>query len=103
MKMFAINEKIVKKVSKALARYRDVIDENCARSGCTCDLRDRVCSQWISDVLHDFDTGLTALTVSRKKIKAIVKKLNESVTPKGFTLEEFAIIVANELNIKVED
>lgn len=35
------------------------IDTECARSGCLCDLREAVCSQWISDVLHDFESGLT--------------------------------------------
>lgn len=59
MKLFVINEETVKKIGDALKSYINHIDEECGRSGCLCDLRGAVCSQWISDVLHDFESGLT--------------------------------------------
>lgn len=69
-KKYIINEDMVKAISKALQGYIEHIDEDCSRSGCMCDLRGEVCSQNISDVLHDFDSGLV-LVPSLKKIKEI--------------------------------
>lgn len=59
MKLFTINEKILRKTISALETFRDTKDEECAVNGCMCDLRERVCSQWISDILHDLESGVT--------------------------------------------
>jgi len=66
-KQFVIDEEIVKEVSNALQSYIGHIDEDCATSGCMCDLRGEVCSQHISDILHNFESHLCL--VSRKEEK----------------------------------
>ena len=55
---FIIDSDLVRKVSSALKGYIETIDTDCARSGCECDLRCEPASQYISDVLHDFESGL---------------------------------------------
>ena len=65
-KQFVVNEDIVKEVSNALEAFIEHIDDDCAHSGCMCDLRGEVCSQHIRNVLHDFDSGLCLLAPLRK-------------------------------------
>ena len=58
---FIIREDIQKEVVKALEAFIDHIDEDCATSGCMCDLRGEICSFRISKILHDFETDLCLL------------------------------------------
>ena len=66
-KQFVVNEDIVKEVSNALEAFIEHIDDDCAHSGCMCDLRGEVCSQHIRNVLHDFDSGLCLSAPPRKE------------------------------------
>jgi hypothetical protein len=68
-KKFVIDEDIVKEVSKALQAFIEHIDSDCAASGCMCDLRGEVCSQHMSKVLHDFESGMCLLEPIQKEIK----------------------------------
>jgi phosphosulfolactate synthase (CoM biosynthesis protein A) len=66
-KQFVIDEELVKDISNTLQAFIDYIDEDCARSGCMCDLRGEVCSQHISDVLHNFDSSLCLIEFPQKE------------------------------------
>jgi hypothetical protein len=66
-KKFVIDEDIVKEVSNTLQAFIEHIDSDCAASGCMCDLRGEVCSQYISNTLHDFESGLCLLKASFTK------------------------------------
>ena len=57
-KKFVIKEDLVKEVSNTLQAFINHINEDCARSGCMCDLRGEFCSQHISDVLYNFESSL---------------------------------------------
>jgi len=41
----------IEALEEIAAHYRDHIDEDCDRSGCLCDLRDKRCSAWIGAAL----------------------------------------------------
>jgi len=66
-KQFVVNEDTVKEVSNALEAFIEHIDDDCAHSGCMCDLRGEVCSQHIRNVLHDFDSGLCLFSAPLRK------------------------------------
>jgi len=66
-KQFVVNEDIAKEVSNALEAFIEHIDDDCAHSGCMCDLRGEVCSQHIRNVLHDFDSGLCLFGATTKR------------------------------------
>jgi phosphosulfolactate synthase (CoM biosynthesis protein A) len=66
-KKFVIDEELVKDISNTLQAFIDHIDADCARSGCMCDLRGEVCSQYISDVLHNFDSCLCLIEFPQKE------------------------------------
>jgi hypothetical protein len=68
-KKFVIEEDVVKAVSETIQAYIDHLDEDCARSGCMCDLRGEVCSQRVRNVLHDFDSRLCLLHSEGEKIQ----------------------------------
>lgn len=65
-KKFEINEDVVKEVSNALEAFIDHIDDDCASSGCMCDLRGEACSQRIRNVLHNFDSNLRLSNYHKK-------------------------------------
>lgn len=67
-KKFVCDEDVVKAVSKTIQAYIDHIDEDCARSGCMCDLRGDVCSQRVRNVLHDFESMLCLLHSEKEEI-----------------------------------
>jgi hypothetical protein len=57
-KKFVIKEDLVKEVSNALQAFIGHIDDDCASSGCLCDLRGVAYSQHIRNVLHNFESSL---------------------------------------------
>jgi len=59
MKLFVINEEIVKNIRNTLQSYIDYKDE------------DGICSCKEKNILHDFDTGITLL----KELKKIITQL----------------------------
>jgi len=71
---FIIYEDVTKEVVTALEAFIKHIDEDCAKSGCMCDLRGEVCSQHISDVLHHFESGLCIAEPQPVGIKKAKKK-----------------------------
>lgn len=58
MRKFVISEKVAKEVVNMLQAYIDLVDADCADSGCMCVLSDCPCSFPIRAALHDFETGL---------------------------------------------
>ena len=68
MERFLIPKDVIDKVRNCLISYENHVDEDCARSGCMCDLSKPGCSQWIKDVIHDFDTSLCK---QKSPVKAI--------------------------------
>ena len=66
MRKFIIREDTVKDIRETLQKYIKYQDECCAGHytgvECGCHISGKECSQWITDVLHDFDTGLCTLS-----------------------------------------
>ena len=55
---FLIDRETMEQVRRALLTAEEHIDEDCARSGCLCDLCGDRCSQRYTDAIHALDTGL---------------------------------------------
>ena len=53
-----ISDEGVKKIQETLECAIDHTDEDCAKSGCLCDLHGLLCFQYYSDALHALESGL---------------------------------------------
>ena len=58
MRIFRISEKVAKETGAMLQAFINHIDEDCAASGCLCDLRGSPCSSRVRAALHNFESGL---------------------------------------------
>jgi hypothetical protein len=67
MKKYVISEKVAKETADMLQAFIDHIDEECAASGCMCDLRGSPCSSLASTALHNFESGLCVCLKNDKK------------------------------------
>jgi len=55
---FLVDMETIEQVRHALLAAEKHVDEDCARSGCLCDLCGDRCSQRYTDAIHALDTGL---------------------------------------------
>ncbi len=55
---YLISKKDTEKIQQALQAAIDLVDDRCGSTGCLCDLRGYLCSQYFSDGLHTLETGL---------------------------------------------
>jgi hypothetical protein len=59
MKWWLISDDDINKIRIEIKRGIEEIDDNCARTGCICDLAGQcLCSRGLRDALHYLDTGL---------------------------------------------
>lgn len=66
MKLYKISEKVAKETAEMLQAYIKHIDNDCAESGCLCDLRGSPCSSRIRIALHNFESGLCLISEQTK-------------------------------------
>lgn len=57
-KWWLISEEDISAIAGILKTTINRIDDNCAKTGCLCDLRESPCSERYSDILHILESGL---------------------------------------------
>jgi len=57
MKWWLIKDEDVKEIREVLEHGIKERDDQCAASGCLCDLTNTYCSGWLRDALHTLDNG----------------------------------------------
>lgn len=55
---YLISKEDERKIQSALQSAIDLVDDNCGKTGCMCDMKENPCSQFFQDSLHTLETGI---------------------------------------------
>ncbi len=55
---YLISKEDEEKIKLTLQAAIELVDERCGETGCMCDMRENLCSQFYQDGLHILETGI---------------------------------------------